>query len=35
METAGVEIDFSTNIKEGRLFSKRAQNMKIDFGDGN
>ena len=35
METAGVEIDFSANIKEGRLFSKRPQNVKMDFGDGN
>ncbi|MBX8532855.1 AAA family ATPase [Pseudomonas cichorii] len=35
MERAGVDVDISTNIKEGRLFSKRPQNLKIDFGDEN
>lgn len=35
VESAGVDVVFSSNIKEGRLFSKRSQNMKMDFGDGN
>jgi hypothetical protein len=35
MDVAGVEVDISTNIKEGRLFSKRPQSVRMDFGGEN
>lgn len=35
MDIAGVHLDFSTNIREGRLFSRKTPSMKLDFGDSN